>query len=58
MNNKKIQCFWASAKDVQAHEDHLEKNRYDSALRRRQLSLVLAGKMKANEASELKAIFD
>jgi len=36
----------------------LEKNRYDSALRRRQLSLVLAGKMKANEASELKAIFD
>ena len=39
-------------------ETDLEKNRYDSALRRRQLSLVLAGKMKAKEASELKAIFD
>ena len=39
-------------------ETDLEKKRFDSALRRRQLSLVLAGKMKANEASELKAIFD
>ena len=36
----------------------LEKKRYDAALRRRQLSLVLAGKMKPNDASELKSIFD
>ena len=34
-----------------------EKQRYDGALRRRQLSLVLAGKMKAKDASELKALF-
>lgn len=36
----------------------IEINRYDAALRRRQLSLVLAGKMIPSEASELKAIFD
>ena len=36
----------------------LEKKRYDAALRRRQLSLVLAGKMKPKDASELKAIFE
>jgi acyl-CoA hydrolase len=34
-----------------------EKSRYAAALRRKQLSLVLAGKMKPNEASELKALF-
>ena len=36
----------------------LEKTRYAAALRRRQLSLVLAGKMSPSEATELKAIFD
>ena len=35
-----------------------EKARHDGALRRRQLSLVLAGKLKAKEATELKALFD
>ena len=35
----------------------LEKLRFDGALRRRQLSLVLAGKMKPKEAIELKSIF-
>ncbi|MEC8248757.1 MAG: acyl-CoA thioesterase, partial [Bacteroidota bacterium] len=35
-----------------------EKIRFAGALRRRQLSLVLAGKLKAEEATELKAIFD
>ena len=35
-----------------------EKIRFDGALRRKQLSLVLAGKMKPNEATELRAIFD
>ena len=35
----------------------LEQQRYDAALRRKQLSLVLAGKMKPNEATELKALF-
>lgn len=39
-------------------ETELEKERYDAALRRKQLSLVLAGKMKPNEASELKALFE
>ncbi|MCH2193844.1 acyl-CoA thioesterase [Kordia sp.] len=39
-------------------ETDLEKERYEGALRRRQLSLVLAGKMKPSEASELKALFD
>ena len=34
-----------------------EKLRYDGALRRKQLSLVLAGKMKPNDATELKALF-
>lgn len=35
-----------------------EKALYASALRRRQLRLVLAGRMKPDDASELKAIFD
>jgi len=39
-------------------ETKLEKQRYEGALRRKQLSLVLAGKMKPNEATELKALFE
>ena len=39
-------------------ETDLEKERYASALRRRQLSLILAGKMKPKEATELKALFE
>ena len=38
-------------------ESDLEKQRYAAALRRRQLSLVLAGKMKPEDATELKALF-
>ena len=38
-------------------ESDLEKERYNAALRRKQLSLVLAGKMNANEATELRALF-
>jgi len=38
-------------------ETDLEKERFEAALRRKQLSLVLSGKMKANEATELKALF-
>lgn len=34
-----------------------EKERFDGALRRRQLSLILAGKMKPEEATELRALF-
>lgn len=34
-----------------------EKGRFDAALRRKQLSLILAGKMKPNDATELKALF-
>lgn len=39
-------------------ETEKEKQRYDAALRRKQLSLVLAGKMKAKDATELKALFE
>jgi acyl-CoA hydrolase len=35
----------------------LEQQRFDAALRRKQLSLVLAGKMNAQDATELKALF-
>ena len=35
----------------------LQKERYAGALRRRQLSLILAKKMDPNDASELKALF-
>lgn len=38
-------------------ETDLEKERYAGALRRKQLSLVLSGKMKPKEANELKALF-
>ena len=38
-------------------ETDLEKERFAGALRRRQLSLVLAGKMKPQEATELRALF-
>lgn len=34
-----------------------EKTRFEGALRRKQLSLILAGKMKASEATELKKLF-
>lgn len=38
-------------------ETDLEKERYDGALRRKQLSLILSGKMTPNDATELKALF-
>lgn len=38
-------------------ETDLEKERFAGALRRKQLSLVLAGKMKPQEATELRALF-
>jgi acyl-CoA hydrolase len=38
-------------------ETELEQERFDGALRRRQLSLILGGKMKAEDATELKALF-
>ena len=34
-----------------------EKERYNAALRRKQLSLILAGKLKPSDATELKALF-
>ena len=39
-------------------ETKLEKERFEAALRRKQLSLVLAGKLSPKEATELKAIFE
>ena len=38
-------------------QTELEQERYNGALRRKQLSLVLAGRMKPEEATELKALF-
>jgi acyl-CoA hydrolase len=38
-------------------ETDLEKERYAAALRRRQLSLILAGRMKPEDATELAALF-
>ena len=38
-------------------ETDLEKERFAAALRRKQLSLVLAGKLKPSAATELKALF-
>ena len=39
-------------------ESEEELRRYEGALRRRQLRLILAGKMKPEEATELKALFE
>ena len=38
-------------------ETEEEKQRYAGALRRKQLALILAGKMKPSDATELKALF-
>ncbi|MFT5102475.1 MAG: acyl-CoA hydrolase [Candidatus Latescibacterota bacterium] len=38
-------------------ETDLEKERFEAALRRKQLSLLLAGKMTPDDATELKALF-
>lgn len=38
-------------------ETEIEKKLFEGALRRRQLRLILAGKMKAYDATELKALF-
>jgi acyl-CoA hydrolase len=38
-------------------ETEEEKKLFDSALRRRELRLILGGKMKATDATELKALF-
>ena len=63
--NEAIYTFVAVNKDGQPvkippiyPETEVEKIRYEGALRRRQLSLILAGKLKPEDASELKAIFD
>lgn len=39
-------------------ETEEEKTRFEGALRRKQLSLILAGKMKPSDATELKALFN
>lgn len=38
-------------------QSNLEKERFEGALRRKQLSLILAGRMKPTDARELKALF-
>ena len=39
-------------------ETEVEKERYEGALRRRQLSLILAGRLNPAEATELRALFE
>jgi acyl-CoA hydrolase len=39
-------------------ESKIEKERFDAALRRKQLSLLLAGKITPGDATELKALFE
>jgi acyl-CoA hydrolase len=39
-------------------QTNAERKRFESALRRRQLRLILAGKLKPEDATELKALFD
>ena len=39
-------------------ETQIEKERFAGALRRRQLALILSGKMIPDQATELKALFD
>ncbi len=39
-------------------ETEIEIQRFNAALRRKQLSLLLAGKIKPNDATELKALFE
>jgi acyl-CoA hydrolase len=39
-------------------ETDLENERFEAALRRKQLSLLLAGKIKPKQATELKALFE
>lgn len=38
-------------------ETEIEKKRFDGALRRRQLALILAGKLNPSDATELRALF-
>jgi acyl-CoA hydrolase len=38
-------------------QDEFEQEKYNGALRRRQVRLILAGKMKPEEAVELKNLF-
>lgn len=45
-----------SVPKIEPDSEH-EKELFDGALRRRQLRLILAGKMKPGDASELKALF-
>jgi len=65
MSNQAIYTFVAVDKSGQPTEvpeiiteNEEEKRRYDAALRRKQLSLILSGKMKPLEATELKALFE
>ena len=38
-------------------ETEIEKQRFEGALRRKQLALILSGKMKPEDATELRALF-
>ena len=54
---KQKEIVEAIEKDLKNAKTEEEKARYEGALRRKQLSLILAGKMKPSEATELKKLF-
>lgn len=65
MSNQAIYSFVAVSKEGHpvevpeiVPETDEDKRRFSAALRRRQLSLILAGKMKPSEATELKSLFE
>jgi hypothetical protein len=57
--NQQPLCQWMTGRILQVPipETELEKQRFEAALRRKQLSLVLAGKLNPHDATELKALF-
>ena len=52
----KLSCSYSQISDNSV-EKWRRKKLFDGALRRRQLRLILGGKMKPEEAVELKALF-
>ena len=48
----------AASIHIDTSREGFEKARYDAALRRRQLSLILAKKLSPDDATELKALFE
>ena len=57
MNGAALNAFVSLFDNSDKKRTEEEQKRFDAALRRKQLSLVLAGKMNPHDATELKALF-